>query len=82
MSCAGPWILYSTLHFSSLARASSTDQNNSTLRHSSRRRPVEALDIAVLYRLARSNEVQLNSVTMRPGIHNSAADLAAVVHGD
>ena len=76
----GLWTLWSTLHFSSLARASSTDQNNSTFKHSSRSRPLK-LSLSVLHRLAGPNEVQLHAVTVGP-THPATAKLAAVVHGD
>jgi anaerobic selenocysteine-containing dehydrogenase len=57
----GLWTLWSTLHFSSLARASSTDQNNSPFKHSSRSRPLK-LSLSVLHRLAGPNEVHLAEV--------------------
>lgn len=43
---------------------------------------VEALDKAVLCRLARPDEIQLHARLMGPGIHCPAAKLRAVVHGD
>jgi hypothetical protein len=43
---------------------------------------IEALDIGVLDRLARSNECEPCRSLVRPGIERLALELGAVVHGD
>ena len=41
--------------------------------------PIETFDEAVLDRLPRSNKVQVNAVTVGPGIHDPAGELAATL---
>ena len=43
---------------------------------------IKALDISVLYWLAWPNEVQIDSMTIRPRIHGATGEFAAVIYGD
>ena len=43
---------------------------------------VEALDVGVLHRLARLDEVQLDATAVRPGIQGAARKLWAIIDGE
>ena len=44
--------------------------------------PIKTLDEPILDRLSRSNEVELNPVTIGPGVHDTTGKFTAVVDGD
>ena len=43
---------------------------------------IETLNEAILDRLAGSDKLQLDAVTIGPGIHDPTGEFAAIVHGD
>jgi len=44
--------------------------------------PIETFDETILDGLARPNKIQLNTVAVGPGIHNTTGEFAPIIHGN
>ena len=75
----GTFAIVLTRHFSILLRASSSETKTCSLRHSSRKPRIEALDVRVLNRLARFDELQLHAVLIGPLVEHPAAQFRTVI---